>query len=56
MSGDVHVVPVGDFVDHETDQGCVCRPTPELVDPDTGVAHRAALWVHHSLDGRERAE
>lgn len=54
--GDVHIVPVDDLVDHDIDEDCVCRPTPEFVNPDTGTAYRVTLWAHHSLDGRELIE
>jgi len=56
MSADsVHVLPVGDVVDHE-DMGdeCVCGPTSEPVKRDDG----SMGWViiHNSLDGREISE
>lgn len=43
MTDDMHVVPLNDLRDHEAEETCWCRPTE-----DEGV------WVHHSLDGRER--
>lgn len=45
----MHVMPVGDLVEHETDQECVCVPAPRF---EPGVI----IYVHHSLDGRERDE
>jgi hypothetical protein len=51
-----HVYPTGDGVDHDTehDDGCVCGPTPEAVKCDDGSVNW--LYLHHSLDGRERQE
>ncbi len=51
----VHVVPVNDLVEHDTDGvECVCGPTTEAVPRDDG----SMGWVvtHHSLDGREERE
>lgn len=49
--GAIHVIPVGDLIDHDTSgEECICGPDAELI--DTGV------WLisHHSLDGRELGE
>lgn len=52
----VHVVPVNDLIEHDsdTDEGCPCGPAPEPVFRDDG----SCGWVvsHHSLDGRELSE
>jgi hypothetical protein len=50
----VHVVPVGDLVDHDVNDGCMCGPTVEPIKRDDG----SYGWVvtHHSLDNREAAE
>ena len=54
MGQKVHVYPVGDLVDHDTDGGdCVCGPTVEHVPSDSGDGW---LVTHHSLDGREKDE
>lgn len=47
----LHVVPVGDLVEHVTAGECVCGPRDELVEQDDG----SSRWVvvHHALDGRE---
>ena len=45
MSNDWHVVPVNDLRDHAVAEDCWCEPTE-----DEGV------WVHHSLDHREKGE
>jgi hypothetical protein len=52
VSDAVHVFPLGDLVDHDTDtDGCVCGPTTTPVERDDG----SIGWVltHHALDGRE---
>jgi hypothetical protein len=51
---DLHVVPVGDAVDHDTstDEGCICGPTAKPVEGTDGSIGWIA--IHHSLDGRER--
>lgn len=50
----LHVVPVGDLIEHDLDELCVCGPTPGPQDRCFG----GMSWVftHHSLDGRERHE
>lgn len=40
-----HIVPMDDLRPHETSHKCWCRPTQDEDEP--------AVWVHHSLDGRE---
>lgn len=50
----LHVVPLGDAVEHEADDDCVCGPT---LKPVAG-ADGSLVWlmIHHSLDGRETGE
>ena len=51
----VHVYPIDDMIDHDTDGGdCLCGPTTEPVPRDDGSM--GWLVVHHSLDGREKHE
>jgi hypothetical protein len=51
----VHVVPVNDIVEHDSDGGdCICGPTTEAVMRDDGS--NGWLIIHHSLDGREARE
>lgn len=51
-SGERHVIPRGDLIVHESGEDCVCGPRCEPVGRrDAGVGW---LYVHHSLDGRER--
>lgn len=50
----LHVVPVGDLIEHD-DSGtrdCVCGPATQPVPGDDGSMGR--LILHHSLDGRRR--
>lgn len=48
----VHVYPVDDIIDHDTDGGdCPCGPTTEPVPADDGYI--GSLIIHRSLDGRE---
>ena len=42
-----HVVPVGDLKEHDNSPDCWCRP---WLDPCAD----GMLYVHNSLDGRER--
>ncbi len=51
----VHVVPVDDLIEHDTEgDDCPCGVTVEPVAGDDG----AIGWLisHHSLDGREADE
>ena len=53
----VHVAPVADLVEHDTDTDdatCVCGPTVEPVPRADGSM--GWLAIHHSLDGREKNE
>ena len=51
----VHVFPVNDIIEHNTDtDDCVCGPTTEPVINDDGSC--GWVIVHHSLDGREANE
>lgn len=51
----VHVVPVGDLIEHDTDGGdCLCGPSTEPVPDEDGSV--GWVVVHHSLDSRERGE
>ena len=46
----VHVTPVSDLIEHEeVDDECPCGPDAEFV--DGGV-----VYMHHSLDAREKHE
>lgn len=51
---DHHVYPLGDIVEHEVDEGCICGPTCEPVEREDGSF--GYVYVHHSLDGREAFE
>ncbi len=54
--GTAIVHPLGDLIEHDVDgeDRCVCGPTVEPAKrPDGSVGW---VYVHHSLDGRERSE
>ena len=55
MAENHHVYPVNDLTEHDTDSAgeCICGPDAELVKTQQGDAW---LYVHHSLDGREKTE
>lgn len=48
-----HVLPVGDPIEHGTDD-CPCGPRAEPVTREDGSV--GWVIVHHALDGRERNE
>lgn len=50
----LHVVPVGDLIEHVPTGDCPCGPADQPVKRDDGSV--GWLTVHHSLDGRELAE
>lgn len=50
----LHIVPIGDVVEHITTDECVCGPTDQPVKREDGSVRW--LVVHHSADGREAAE
>ncbi len=53
-SDSIHVVPVGDLMDHDIDGDCLCGPRLEPIKRLDGSV--AWMHVHHSLDGRENKE
>jgi hypothetical protein len=50
----VHVTPMSDQIEHTLDDECTCGPRVEPVPRDDGSM--GWLYVHHSLDGREKSE
>lgn len=50
----VHVIPVGDLIEHEPFERCVCGPAYEHVQGEDGAS--GWLIIHHSLDNREQDE
>lgn len=54
MTGEYHVLPVEDLIEHERSEDCVCGPAIEPVERDSGSF--AWVIVHNSLDGRELEE
>jgi hypothetical protein len=56
MAATVHIAPVDDLIEHDTDTGdssCVCGPEVVPVEIEGLIAW---AYVHASLDGREFAE
>jgi len=51
---DFHVLPVGDVIEHDRSDECVCGTTTRPVERDDGSI--GWLIVHNSLDGREATE
>lgn len=50
----VHVEPINDLIEHEYED-CICGPDEMWFDMD-GEPLEEPVFVHHSLDGRERFE
>ena len=51
-SNNVHVYPIGDLIEHDTDsEDCICGPQVEAVPRKDGTL--GWVYTHHSLDGRE---
>jgi hypothetical protein len=50
----LHVMPVGDAIEHQAAEDCACGPHAEVVKRGDGSV--GWVVVHHSLDGREQAE
>lgn len=48
--GDGHTYPVGDLIEHELTEDCICGPEVEPV--ERGDGSFGWLYSHHSLDGR----
>jgi hypothetical protein len=51
---EVHVMPVGDVIEHELDEHCFCGPTFTPIDCEDGSINW--VYTHHSADGREHSE
>jgi len=49
--GPVHVIPVGDLIEHERAADCVCGPVETVLHRLDGSD--VAAYSHMSLDGRE---
>ena len=50
----LHVLPLGDIVDHAENPDCICGPIGRSEEDGSAVA--GCIYVHHSLDGREAVE
>jgi hypothetical protein len=44
IDGDIHVIPLGDFAEHEECGDCWCQPTLDSVSEEPGGKN---LWVHN---------
>ena len=53
-AGDYHVTPNADAIEHSTSDECPCGPTADPVERDDGSI--GWVYIHHSLDGREKDE
>ena len=53
-AGDVHVMPIGDLIEHDSNEGCSCGPSVDPVKREDGSF--GWVHVHHSLDNREADE
>lgn len=53
MTTTLHVTPIGDLVEHTSDDDCLREPTAEPVKAADGSVDW--LMIHHGLDGRELA-
>lgn len=51
---DIHVVPIGDLIEHALSDDCVCVPNQKPVEANDGSIGWVA--IHSSLDGRELNE
>lgn len=56
-----HVVPTEDLIEHNTEPSCICGPQlavvpVEVLIGETPTEAEGHVYVHHSLDGRERDE
>ena len=49
MTESLHVIPVGDLIEHTTTVRCPCLPTAE-------TAPGGSIYVHHAADRRETRE
>ncbi|MER7507071.1 hypothetical protein ABTX82_01780 [Streptomyces lavendulae] len=54
MTATLHVLPIGDLVEHTSEDDCLCDPTAQPIESETGSI--GWLMIHHSLDGRETRE
>lgn len=53
-TGDIHVMPVGDLIEHDDNEDCFCGPTTEPVAREDGSF--GWMHTHHSIDNRETHE
>lgn len=51
MTATLHVLPIGDLVEHVSDDECCCGPKAKPIKDESGSM--SWIMIHHSLDGRE---
>lgn len=49
-TGTIHVMPVGDLIQHEAADDCVCGPKTQPIELDDGAI--GWMQLHHMLDNR----
>lgn len=54
MDDVLHIVPINDLIEHQTDGFCICGPRVHPVRGEDGQL--AMQIIHESLDGREQHE
>lgn len=53
----IHIYPADDWIEHDTDSSeCICEPTIEYVDKETGIPFSEPLVIHNAIDQREKYE
>jgi len=48
MTQDIHVIPINDLREHDATKECWCKPAED--------EECAGVWIHNSMDGREKFE
>lgn len=51
----IHVYPINDWIDHDTEHGtdCPCEPNIEFFDPETGESYIEPLIIHNQIKPEE---
>ena len=51
-----HVIPLGDWIQHEFLPDCVCGPTVSHEEDEDDPRVINFIFTHHALDGRKKPE